>query len=69
MLKVSHNLGDLPTMIRDEAEKAIAEEVVAECRKKGVKSVDDVTINLDAEMRSIGVRVDRIKRLVSGRIG
>lgn len=69
MLKVSHNLGDLPNMIRDEAEKAIVEEIVAECRKKGVKSVHDVTINLDAEMRSIGVRVDRIKRLVSGRIG
>ena len=46
----------------------IAHEVVAECRKEGVTSVDDVTIRLDFEMRSIGVRIDRIKRLVAGRI-
>lgn len=59
---------DLGDMMRDEAERAIADEVVAECRKEGVTSVDDVTINLDAEMRSIGVRVEHIKQLVAGRI-
>lgn len=47
--------------MRDEAEKGIADEVVAECRKKGVTSVDDVTINLDAGMRSIGVRIDQVE--------
>jgi hypothetical protein len=60
---------DIGEILRDEAEKAFVDEVVKECRKEGVTSVDNVTINLDAEMRRLGVRLDHVKRQVARRIG
>lgn len=60
---------DINGIMREEAEKAIADEVVAQRRIEGVTSVEDVTINLDTNTQSIGVSVDRVKRLVSRNIG
>lgn len=65
MLNVSHNLGDLPNQIRDGVEKESAKEVARECRAEGLATADDVQINLDSEMRGLGVRPDRIRQLAN----